>query len=81
MDEAEAKEFVTEVQASASEKKQLDQYEPAEGHVSFTAEVPDDADVDPVELQRKLGDMATEEAKMQVMQRYESYIRKEMEDE
>lgn len=79
MNEDEALEYVTTVEVSASEKKQLDQYEPAEGYVGFVAEVPDD--VDPLEVERVLSDLATEEAKMQVMQRYESYIRKDMDDE
>lgn len=79
MEQEDALEYVTEVEVSASEKKQLKQYEPAEGSVSYTAEVPDD--VDPLEVQERLSELAVEEAKLQVMQRYESYIRKDMDDE
>jgi hypothetical protein len=79
MEKEDALDLVTEVEVSASEKKILDDYEPFEGQVSYTATVPEEVDVE--EVQQTLADLATQEAKMQVMQRYESYIRKDMDDE
>lgn len=79
MNTEQAKAAVTEVAVSASEKKQLDQYEPAEATVGFTATVPEG--VDAVELRQELSDMATEQAKAQVLARWEEYIRQDMDDE
>jgi hypothetical protein len=81
MDREEAKEFVTTVEASSSEKKMLEQYEPSEATVGFTAKIPDDADVDPEAVQNELSDLAREKAREEVLERWEMYIRKEMEDD
>lgn len=70
---------VNEVEVSATRKKQLDQYEPATSHVSLTAEVPDDADVREfvAELQQEAGEMARDD----ILQKYEAYVKRELEGE
>ena len=73
MNRDEALDQVTEVSVSASEKKQLDQYEPAEATVKLTAEVQDD--MDPVELEEELSQVAQDRAKRDVLRRWESYLR------
>jgi hypothetical protein len=73
MDRDEALGQVTEVSVSASEKKILDDYEPAESTVQLTAEVQDD--MDPVEVEEELSKVAQERAKRNVLRRWESYLR------
>lgn len=74
MDRDEALDRVTEVTASASEKKQLDQYEPATAHVEYTATVGEDDD--PVALREELSQQAEEDAKRAILRRWEEYVRK-----
>lgn len=74
MDRDEAKERVTEVTVSASKKKQLDQYEPAEAHTSFKAEVLKDDD--PEELRETLNEMAWEGTEEAILERWEQHVRK-----
>jgi len=78
MDRADALENVTEVTATASETKQIQQYEPSEATVSYTATVPED--VHPAVLERQLEKQAQEDAKRMITRRVEEQIRKE-EDE
>lgn len=75
MERDEALEQVTEVTVRASEKKILDDYEPAESAVTLTADVPDDCDV--AELREELAEAVQEQAKRDVLRRWESYIRKQ----
>ena len=74
MDREDALEEVTEVTVSASEKKQLDQYEPATAHVEYTASVGEDQD--PVALREELSQQAEEDAKRAILRRWEEYVRK-----
>jgi hypothetical protein len=69
---------VKKVEVSASRKKQLDQYEPATSHVSFTAEVPEGADVE--DFVKQLQDRAGEMAKNDILRKYEAYVKRELED-
>jgi hypothetical protein len=73
MERETALEQVDEVTVTASEKKQLDQYEPCEATASLTATVPDDMDAG--ELQEELAKEAQEAAKRDVLRRWESYLR------
>lgn len=74
MDREAALDAVTEVTVSASEKKQLDQYEPATAHVEYTASVGEDQD--PEELREELSKQAEEDAKRAILRRWEEYVRK-----
>jgi len=78
MNRAEALDLVTEVTASASETKQISEYEPSKAHVSYTAEVPEE--VHPAVLERQLEKQAQEDAKRMITRRIEEQIRRE-EDE
>jgi len=78
MDRVDALDLVTEVTASASETKQISEYEPSKAHVSYTAEVPED--VHPAVLERQLEKQAQEDAKRMITRRIEEQIRRE-EDE
>jgi len=75
MNRADALECVTEVTASATETKQISEYEPSKAHVSYTAEVPED--VNPAVLERQLEKQAQEDAKRMMMRRVEEQIRQE----
>jgi hypothetical protein len=74
VDKQEALDCVTEVTVSASKKKQLDQYEPIEGHSSFTATVPEGAD--PEEVEEALNELVWDAVEENVMERWERYVRK-----
>jgi F420-0:gamma-glutamyl ligase len=67
---------VTEVTVSHSEKKQLQQFEPAETRVEVTRAVGPDDDVD--EVVEEAIEYATEQAKQAMLKRYEAYVRKNM---
>lgn len=75
MDRADALDCVTEVTASATETKQVQQYEPSKAHVAYTAEVPED--VNPAVLERQLEKQAQEDAKRMITRRIEEQIRQE----
>ena len=74
MDREDALEEVTEVTVSASEKKQLDDFEPAEAYVSYTASVGESQD--PTALREELSQQAEEDAKRAILRRWEEYVRK-----
>jgi hypothetical protein len=78
MDRKEALSNVTEVTATASETKQIQQYEPSEATVSYTASVPED--VHPAVLERQLEKQAQEDAKRMITRRVEEQIRQEAEE-
>lgn len=78
MDRKEALSHVTEVTATASETKQIQQYEPSEATVSYTASVPED--VHPAVLERQLEKQAQEDAKRMITRRVEEQIRQEAEE-
>lgn len=76
MDADKAAEYVTDVSVEFSEKKQIEQYQPAEATVGYEAEdIPED--VDPVELHDALMEMAREQAKRDIMKRLEEKIKKD----
>lgn len=75
MDDKELSDRITEVSVSASKKKQLEQYEPINEHVEFTAEVRDGDD--PEEVADALEDQAWEQVEQGVMERYETHVRKD----
>lgn len=75
MDKDQALEHVTEIEVSAGEKRMLEQYEPAEAHVTYTAAVPDG--VDPEAVQEALSSKAASDAKRAVLRRWEEYLRKQ----
>jgi hypothetical protein len=79
MDSEEAKQYVTEVSVSSSETKQIEQYEPSEASVGFTAEVP--ADEDPQAVQEALSELAREQARSEILERWEAHLRKEMDED
>jgi len=79
MDRKDALDLVTEVTASASETKQVQQYEPSEAYVEYTAEVPED--VNPAVLERQLEKQAQEDAKRMITRRIEEQIRQEEDEE
>jgi len=74
MDRNDALDSVTEIEVSASELKQLQQYENAEAQVTLRAEVGENESVD--ELEAELSEYVEEQAKLNVLRRWESYIRK-----
>lgn len=74
MDEEQAKQYVTEVTVSASKKKQLGQYEPAEAHTSMVAEVPEDED--PEEVRQALNEVVWRHTEESIMERWEAHVRK-----
>lgn len=78
MDRADALDCVTEVTASASETKQISEYEPSKAHVAYTAEVPES--VNPAVLERQLEKQAQEDAKRMITRRIEEQVRKENDD-
>lgn len=79
METKEAKDLVTEVTVSASKKKQISDYEPAEAYTEYTAEVPKGED--PEEVREALNDLAWEATESAVMERWEAHVRKQMDDE
>jgi len=79
MDTDDALDTVTEIEVLATEKRQLDQYEPATAHVSVTAELGEGDDVE--EVRKELGGYVQEKAKEQILNRVEQHIRKEMGDD
>jgi len=78
MDRADALNCVTKVTATASETRQIQQYEPSEAQVSYTAEVPEG--VNPAVLERQLEKQAQEDAKRMIMRRVEERVRNENDD-
>jgi len=79
MDRKDALDLVTEVTTSASEKVQIERYEPSEAYVEYTAEVPED--VNPAVLERQLEKQAQEDAKRMITRRIEEQIRQEEDEE
>lgn len=75
MDTEEALDSVTEITVTASETRQISQYEPSESEVSLTATVGDDVDVDA--LQKALSQEARERAEREIMHRIEEHIKQE----
>jgi len=75
MDRANALDCVTEVTASATETKQVSEYEPSKAHVSYTAAVPEG--VNPAVLERQLEKQAQEDAKRMITRRIEEQVRQE----
>lgn len=75
---SEIDEHIKEVQVSASQKKQFEQYEPAESHVSLTAEIPESEDSD--EFIEALQERADELVRQDIIRRYALY-RSKTEDE
>lgn len=78
MTDNDALENVTEVSVTASEKRMLDDYEPYESRVTVTAEVGEDDDVDSIEAE--LTEWVSAKVTENVLERYEAYIRKEMDE-
>lgn len=72
-------EHITEVEVSASRKKQFDRYEPAESFVSLTAEVPEGKDVQEFieALQNRAGELARED----IFRRLDDYNDRRVEKE
>ena len=75
MERKSALDLVTEVTAAASEKVQIQQYEPSEAYVEYTAQVPEDENPALVELQ--LEKQAQEDAKRMITRRIEEQVRQE----
>lgn len=75
MDSKKVEERINEVTVRANKKKQLSQYEPILEDVSLTAEVRDGDDA--AEVADALEDLAWEQVEQGVMERYETFVRKD----
>lgn len=75
MNDEELNERLTEVSVSASKKVQMSQYEPIEEYAQLTAEVREGDD--PEEVLNNLEDLAWEQVEQGVMERYETFVRKD----
>jgi hypothetical protein len=71
-------EYITEVEVSASRKKQFERYEPAESFVSLTADVPEGEDVQ--EFTEALQSRASELAREDIFRRFEDYEDRRVEE-
>jgi hypothetical protein len=78
MDTQEALDSVKEVSVTASETKQVQQYEPSSAEVEYKASVGDEQSAEI--LQHKLGELAQEHAKRLIARRVEQQVKDERED-
>lgn len=78
MNQEDALDNVTEIEVSNTEKRQLEQYQPATAHVSVTATVGEEDD--PEEVRSALQEYTSEKTKEAILERVEEFIRKDMDD-